>query len=324
MVPSESTAMSDARGHLTPWIGRALEVGGGIVPALRTLGAELPARRRPAWEELCATLAAGDAERAIQALRSDPDTWIPLLTAAAPGATTGDGTSEAAFLARAVDVVVKRENDARWWLPLVYPLIVLLVAIAVTSLLAVLVVPVFEQIFFDFGSRLPLLTEALLLFARVVRGGWGWLVAAVIAAAVLWLTADRWWPSWLQWHGSRFVQSGRFARYAADLRAAGLPQAVAIAVASRAVEPGDRPPAASPPSWLSATVCHAIAEEMPAASRVRLLDRIATCHDLRLSASRSWFSWCLGPVAVFITGFVVFLMVLALFMPLVKLIVDLS
>jgi type II secretory pathway component PulF len=57
---------------------------------------------------------------------------------------------------------------------------------------------------------------------------------------------------------------------------------------------------------------------------VRLLDRIATCHDLRLSASRSWFSWCLGPVAVFITGFVVFLMVLALFMPLVKLIVDLS
>ena len=322
MAPSDTTAAPAALG---PWIGRALEVGGGIIPALRALGAELSPRRRAAWDELCDTLAAGDASRASRALEHDPDTWIPLLTAAAPGATTGDGASEAAFLARAVDVVVAEETKSRWWLPLVYPFFVTLLALAVTSFLAVLVVPEFEKLLGDFGMRLPLATEALIGFSHFLREGWGGLLAAAAVATALWLTAGRWWPSWLRLPGSRFAQSGRFARFAADLLAAGVPQPVALAVASRAVDPQDRMTAADKaPSWLSATVRHALDGNMPAATRVRLLDRIATCHALRLAASRSWISWFLGPVAVFVTGLLVFLMVLALFAPLINLVSVLS
>ncbi len=325
MAPPDITAASAATAALGPWIGRALEVGGGIIPALRALGAELSPRRRADWDELCETLAAGDASRASRALEHDPDTWIPLLTAAAPGATTGDGASEAAFLARAVDVVVTEDTKSRWWLPLVYPFLVTVMALTVTSLLAVLVVPEFEKILGDFGMRLPLMTEALLGFSHFLREGWGVLLAAAAVATALWLTANRWWPSWLRLPGSRFAQSGRFARFAADLLAAGLPQPVALAVASRAVDPQAAMAAADQqPRWLSATVRHALDGNMPAAARVRLLDRIATCHALRLAASRSWISWCLGPVAVFITGLLVFLMVLALFMPLIKLVTDLS
>ena len=325
MAPPKTTAASAATAALGPWIGRALEVGGGIIPALRALGAELPPRRRAAWDELCETLAAGDASRASRALEHDPDIWIPLLTAAAPGATTGDGASEAAFLARAVDVVVTEDTKSRWWLPLVYPFFVTLLAVAVTSFLALLVVPEFEKILSDFGMRLPLITEALIGFSHFLREGWGVLLAAAAVATALWLTAGRWWPSWLRLPGSRFAQSGRFARFAADLLAAGVPQPVALAVASRAVDPQDAMAAADQqPRWLSATVRHALDGNMPAAARVRLLDRIATCHALRLAASRSWISWCLGPVAVFITGLLVFLMVLALFMPLIKLVTDLS
>ena len=325
MLPPSPTAGSSATAALGPWIGRALEVGGGIIPALRALGAELSPRRRAAWDELCETLTAGDASRASRALEHDPGTWIPLLTAAAPGATTGDGASEAAFLARAVDVVVTEDTKSRWWLPLVYPFFVTLLAVAVTSFLAVLVVPEFEKILSDFGMRLPLITEALLGFSHFLRKGWGGLLAAAAVATALWLTAGRWWPSWLRLPGGGFAQSGRFARFAADLLAAEVPQPVALAVAARAVDRQDRMTAAGqPPRWLSATVRHALDGKMPAATRVRLLDRIATCHDLRLAASRSWISWCLGPVAVFITGFLVFLMVLALFMPLIKLLTDLS
>ena len=325
MAPPDTTAASAATAALGPWIGRALEVGGGIIPALRALGAELPPRRRVAWDELCETLAAGDASRASRALEHDPDTWIPLLTAAAPGATTGDGASEAAFLARAVDVVVTEDTKSRWWLPLVYPFLVTLMALTVTSFLAVLVVPEFEKILGDFGMRLPLMTEALLGFSHFLREGWGVLLAAAAVATALWLTARRWWPSWLRIPGSRFAQSGRFARFAADLLAAGVPQPVALAVAARAADPQAAMAAADQqPRWLSATVRHALDGNMPAAARVRLLDRIATCHDLRLAASRSWISWCLGPVAVFVTGLLVFLMVLALFMPLIKLVTDLS
>ena len=325
MAPPDTTAASAATAALGPWLGRALEVGGGIIPALRALGAELSPRRRAAWDELCETLAAGDASRANRALERDPDTWIPLLTAAAPGATTGDGASEAAFLARAGDVVVTEETKSRWWLPLVYPFLVTLLAVAVTSFLALLVVPEFEQILSDFGMRLPLITEALIGFSHFLREGWGALLAAAAVATALWLTAGRWWPSWLRLPGGRFAQSGRFARFAADLLAAEVPQPVALAVAARAVDPQGRTTAAGqPPRWLSATVRHALDGNMPAATRVRLLDRIATCHDLRLAASRSWISWCLGPVAVFVTGLLVFLMVLALFMPLIKLVTDLS
>lgn len=325
MALPDTTTASIASGALRPWIGRALEVGGGIVPALRALGTELPPRRRAAWAELCDTIAAGDASRATRALERDPDTWIPLLKAAAPGATTGDGASEAGFLARAVDVVVTEETNRRWWLPLVYPLFVTLLALAVTSFLAVIIVPEFEKILSDFGMRLPLITDVLLGFSRFLRKGWGGLLMAAAAATALWLTADRWWPSWISIPGSRFAQSGRFARFAADLLAAGVPQSVALAVASRAVDPQDWMAAADKhPGWMSATVRHALDEEMPTASRVQLLDRIATCHGLRLAASRSWVSWCLGPVAVFVTGLLVFLMVLALFMPLIRLITDLS
>ena len=325
MAPPDTTAVSAATAALGPWLGRALEVGGGIIPALRALGAELSPRRRVAWGELCETLTTGDASRASRALEHDPDTWIPLLSAAAPGATTGDGASEAAFLARAVDVVVTEETKSRWWLPLVYPFFVTLLAVAVTSFLALLVVPEFEKILSDFGMRLPLITEALIGFSHFLREGWGALLAAAAVATALWLTAGRWWPSWLRLPGGRFAQSGRFARFAADLLAAGVPQPVALAVAARAVDPQGRTTAAGqPPRWLSATVRHALDGNMPAATRVRLLDRIATCHDLRLAASRSWISWCLGPVAVFVTGLLVFLMVLALFMPLIKLVTDLS
>jgi type II secretory pathway component PulF len=173
--------------------------------------------------------------------------------------------------------------------------------------------------------QLPLMTEALLGFSHFLREGWGVLLAAAAVATALWLTAGRWWPSWLRLPGGRFAQSGRFARFAADLLAAEVPQPVALAVASRAVDPQDAMAAADQqPRWLSATVRHALDGNMPAAARVRLLDRIATCHALRLAASRSWISWCLGPVAVFITGLLVFLMVLALFMPLIKLVTDLS
>jgi type II secretory pathway component PulF len=66
----------------------------------------------------------------------------------------------AAFLARAVDVVVTEDTKSRWWLPLVYPFLVTLMALTVTSFLAVLVVPEFEKILGDFGMRLPLMTEA--------------------------------------------------------------------------------------------------------------------------------------------------------------------
>lgn len=323
-MPASATTTASASGPLGPWIDRLLEVGGGVVPALRALGGELPQRRRAAWGELCETLAAGDAARAARALDRDPDTWIPLLSAAAPGATTGDGVAEGVFLRRAVDVAVRDDDDVRWWLPAVYPLFVLLLALGIVCFLATVVVPEFEKIFEDFGSRLPWLTAAVVAFASFLRTGWWVPLAGILLALVMRSTAARWWPAWLHLPGSWFVRSGRFARHTASLLAAGVPREAAVAVAMRAVDPGAAAVGGDPPRWLSRTVRHALYADVAPQTRVRLLERIAAGHDARLAAGRSWASWCLGPVAVFVTGLCVFVLVLALFLPLIKLLVDLS
>lgn len=323
MPHSLTTAATDPAGPLGPWIGRVLEIGGGVVPALRALGAEIPESHRGAWEELCGSLSDGDVTRAARGIDADPDVWIPLLAAAAPGATTGDGLAEGAFLRRAVDVVVRREEKSRWWLPALYPLGVLLFATAVASFLAVLVVPTFEAMFADFGMRLPRLTASVLALARLLRAVW-WVLLPALAILAL-LAALPWRrPGWARWPGSGLARSGRFARHAADLLAAGIPEAEAVAMAARAADPRGEPVDQGLPAWLSGAVRHALVAEMPAATRVRLLGRIATCLEQRLSARNAWASWCVGPLAVFVTGLAVFLLVLALFMPLIKLVAALS
>ena len=184
MPPSHTIAVTDPAGPLGPWIGRVLEIGGGVVPALRALGDEIPPASRRGWDELCRTLADGDAVRAARGIDADPDLWIPLLAAAAPGATTGDGRSEGAFLRRAVDTVVRREARSRWWLPALYPLGVLFFAVVVASFLVTAIVPEFEAIFADFGARLPTFTRGVLALARVLRAVC-WLLLPALAIAML-------------------------------------------------------------------------------------------------------------------------------------------
>lgn len=323
MPPPRTTAVTDPAGPLGPWIARVLEIGGGVVPALRALGDEIPEARRAGWQELCRTLAEGDAARAARGIDADPDIWIPLLAAAAPGATTGDGMAEGAFLRCAVDTMVRREDQSRWWLPALYPLAVLLFALVVTTFLATFVVPTFEAMFADFGMRLPMLTASVLALARVLRAVW-WLLLPALAIVTLLAMLPGRRPRSVRPQGNRFVRSGRFARNVADLLAAGVPETEAVAMAARAADPqGERVDGALP-GWLTETVRHALETEMPAATRIRLLERIADCHEQRLSARNAWASWCVGPLAVFVTGLAVFLLVLALFMPLIKLVSALS
>lgn len=310
---------------LGPWIERALEVGGGIVPALRALGEEMPPARRPAWRELCETLAAGDTARAGRALDRDPDTWIPLLAAAAPGTTTGDGRSEEAFLRRAVDAAVRGADDERWWLPVVYPLLVLSMALGVTGFLLVFLVPGFRRIFDDFGTELPGMTQ-LLLGCHTFLTGWGGAATLLLAGAIgTWLVRTGLLARWTRGIAGRWARSGRFARQVAALLVAGVPQEAAEAVARAAADPrGGRVAVDGRPRWLTATVRQALDGAPTAAGRARILERVAACHDERLVAQRSWTAWILGPFAVAVTGVAVFLMAVALFMPLVKLLYDLS
>ncbi len=69
-----------------------------------------------------------------------------------------------------------------------YPIIVLVAAIIVTTILLVKVIPVFESFFSDFGAELPALTKMVVAWSRALRD-WGWIVpviAGIVIYAFIW------------------------------------------------------------------------------------------------------------------------------------------
>src|SRR5438874_4152129 len=60
-----------------------------------------------------------------------------------------------------------------------YPVIVLCIAFAITTFLIVRVVPIFGEIFKDFGAKLPAPTQFLIDLSDFVRGNWYFLVLGI-------------------------------------------------------------------------------------------------------------------------------------------------
>src|ERR1700730_9739637 len=62
-----------------------------------------------------------------------------------------------------------------------YPVIVLCIAFAITTFLIVKVVPIFGEIFKDFGAKLPAPTQFLIDISDFVRGNWYYLAGVIVA-----------------------------------------------------------------------------------------------------------------------------------------------
>src|SRR5215831_20168876 len=60
-----------------------------------------------------------------------------------------------------------------------YPVIVVCIAIAITTFLIVRVVPIFGEIFADFGAKLPAPTQFLIDVSDFVRGEWYFLILGI-------------------------------------------------------------------------------------------------------------------------------------------------
>ena len=62
---------------------------------------------------------------------------------------------------------------------MMYPVIVICIAFAITTFLIVRVVPIFAEIFADFGAKLPAPTQFLIDLSNFVRGEWYFLVLGI-------------------------------------------------------------------------------------------------------------------------------------------------
>ncbi len=72
---------------------------------------------------------------------------------------------------------------------MIYPAVVIGIAVAIVSMIMIFVIPKFEQIFRDFNTKLPAVTEVLLTISRWFAQDYGW--AYLIAFPVVWMLMIR-------------------------------------------------------------------------------------------------------------------------------------
>ena len=115
-----------------------------------------------------------------------------------------------------------------------YPVIVIIIAFAITTFLIVRVVPVFGEIFADFGAKLPAPTQFLINLSDFVRGQWYWLlggIAGAIFGVRAFLRSKRGKQIWDKWKLKlpvfgpliHKICMSRFARTFAQLIRSGVP-----------------------------------------------------------------------------------------------------
>jgi type II secretory pathway component PulF len=322
-------------------MARVLEHSQAITPPLLAYAEEMPAgRRRSQLSAVCRVLERGDVDEATATFKTLPEYWIPLLSAATSSRDPERVLRE--FLAES-----HRADDIRqqWWLTLAYPVIVICVAAGVLTALSYFVIPLFAAIFVGFDLVLPTLTMAVLMSAHwLANGGAVVVVAIVVVLGSLFMYSRLWlpWPagSWFGRPFGRATSIARLAQFIADLLEAGLdiPNALRIAgfttrrtrlrtAAWRLANDFETGQGSTQPIRrhpLTATVLYALGTEMAAPSRIHLLREISDCYAGRVRLRLSWTHGIIEPISICLVGLFVGLVVLALFLPLVRLVTGLS
>src|SRR6476660_6248213 len=70
---------------------------------------------------------------------------------------------------------------------MIYPAVVITIAVGIVSMIMIFVIPKFEQIFKDFGTQLPPITQLLLDVSRwFANWGWAYVIASPIVMSLIW------------------------------------------------------------------------------------------------------------------------------------------
>ncbi len=219
------------------------------VPLLQSLDLVASSAPQPAWSRLLHSVRQ-DIEYGSTlnaAFRQYPAHFSPLfcsMVAAGESAGILDDILDKLALTLEKNAALKSKIRAA----MVYPTAVVSVAMAVTVLILLTVVPVFEEVFKSLGAPLPLPTQWVIAISQTLLHSAGWIVLGVGVAVLLWrrgvqmqpakLLRWRQWQLRLPWLGS-LIQSAVVARWANTLSAllsAGVPMVEALGPVSSACD----------------------------------------------------------------------------------------
>jgi type IV pilus assembly protein PilC len=228
-----------------------------------------------------------------------------------------------------------------------YPIIVICIAIGITTFLIVKVVPVFGGIFADFGANLPAPTQFLLDLSDFIRGNW-YILVAIIAGTIFGVRAfvrsergSKLWDRWklkLPIFGPLIhkICMTRFARTFAQLIRSGVPilevmsivgetsgndvVAQAIKGVAADVEKGDHLASslARQPIFPPMLIRMVSAGESTGKIDV-MLEKMADFWDEEIEAILSALTSLIEPLLIVFLGVIVGGIVIAMFLPIFKL-----
>jgi type IV pilus assembly protein PilC len=228
-----------------------------------------------------------------------------------------------------------------------YPVIVICIALAITTFLIVRVVPIFAEIFKDFGAKLPAPTQFLIDVSDFVRGNWYFLLVALIGTIVgvrMFVRSARGRQLWDRWKLklpvlgplTHKICMSRFARTFAQLIRSGVPILEVLEIVggtagnsvieksingvSEDVEKGDNLSVALSRKPIFPPMLLRMVAAGEATGKIdTMLEKMADFWDEEIEAMLDALTSLIEPLLIVFLGLIVGGIVIAMFLPIFKL-----
>ena len=322
-------------------IDRVLAMGKPLAAALLAYAQELPpGKRRLHLQRIANQLEQG--RRASLGAGQIDEEWIPLLAA---GTSSGDPSQIPSAI---IDEFQQADNlRGHVGSALAYPLVLFAVSAAVLLTITLWIIPHFHDIFGDFDLELPTPTILVFTISETVRSFW-WAIllpVLILAAALCFISGFRdWIIRFVPVFGGtvRLSDRARFTRYLADLIEAKVPVADALRISgwntgeaqlrrdadrlAMEIDLGNTDLGDSPTLCRSFphTVIHALQIQANPKAAGLILRELSWMYEQQTRDQFAWISSLAEPVFIIFLGATVGFYVVALFMPMVTLIQNLT
>jgi len=278
------------------------------------------------------------------AMARHPKVFSPLFVAMTQAGEMG-GVLEGSLL-RVADQLEKDASLRRQVKSaMIYPILVMVVAVGIMLALCAFLIPVFINVFKEFGGKLPAITQVSVFASNVVTGYWWamFLVTAVVVTAFLKWKKTSWGRK--QWDHFRLhipmkigqivqeVAVARWSRTLASLTSAGVPLLQALEITGRtggniaveeamdgviaSVKRGGTiaAPLAQAPIFPS-MVTHMVGVGEETGALDAMLDKVAEFYEDRVDASVKALTSIMEPIMIIVIGSMVGFIVISMYLPL--------
>lgn len=279
-----------------------------------------------------------------EAMARHPKVFSPLFVAMTQAGEMG-GLLESALM-RVADQLEKDASLRRQIRSaMVYPILVITFAVGVMLALVAFLVPVFENVFKEFGGHLPAITQVSVFLSHAVTG-YGWLLfigtVVLVVAFLKWKKSSWGRPQWDRFRlripmkiGTivQQVAVARWSRTLASLTSAGVPLLQALEITGKtggnvvvedamdsvitSVKAGGTiaAPLAKEPIFPT-MVTHMVGVGEETGALDAMLDKVAEFYEDQVEASVKALTSILEPVMIIVIGGMVGFIVISMYLPL--------